>query len=393
MKQRKKIAIYSGDIPSTTFIERLIQGIATSQYQIMLFGFIKSSPPVYNNNVRIIGYLNSRIYKGLHLLKYTLLLTLFRYQQKIKLDKILKEMSKDSSRHKVKFYPVLWHKPDIFHIQWAKSLEEWMWVKKFGIKLVLSLRGAHINYSPIADEKLAHTYRDLFPQVDQFHAVSKAIGEEAQKYGANSDQIKVVYSGLDLNRTSHNMEQVDKSDHFQIISVGRSHWVKGYSYALDACRLLKLANFKFNYTIIGASDDLELLYQINDMNLKEEVHVKKTVSFENVKAHIQDSDLLFLPSLKEGLANVVLEAMSLRTIVLSTDCGGMHEVITPGENGFLTLIRDPEHMAKQIIEIASLDDDKKSSIQNRAEDYVKAHHSNESMVKGIQELYDSLLTR
>ena len=50
-------------------------------------------------------------------------------------------------------------------------------------------------------------------------------------------------------------------------------------------------------------------------------------------------------------------------------------------------------MAKQIIEIASLDDDKKSSIQNRAEDYVKAHHSNESMVKGIQELYDSLLTR
>ena len=75
----------------------------------------------------------------------------------------------------------------------------WLAILALGIKLVLSLRGAHINYSPIADLKLADMYRKNFPKVDAFHAVSKAIALEAQKYGAQKSNISVVYSGLDLD--------------------------------------------------------------------------------------------------------------------------------------------------------------------------------------------------
>ena len=38
MKHKLKIAIYSGDIPSTTFIERLIHGLSNAAYHIYLFG-------------------------------------------------------------------------------------------------------------------------------------------------------------------------------------------------------------------------------------------------------------------------------------------------------------------------------------------------------------------
>lgn len=143
MKQKQKIAVYSGDIPSTTFIERLIRGLSQRDLQIMLFGFLKTSNPSYNNSVTLVAYKNTRFQKVLHLLKYTMLLVLFRFKDKRKLDSILKTSNQNTLREKVKYYPVLWHKPDVFHLQWAKGISDWIWVKEFGIKLILSLRSAY----------------------------------------------------------------------------------------------------------------------------------------------------------------------------------------------------------------------------------------------------------
>src|SRR5690606_7874645 len=94
-----------------------------------------------------------------------------------------------------KLLPVILYKPDIIHIQWAKSLEELMILKtKFNIPIILSLRGSHINYSPIVSKKLAASYCENFPHIDAFHAVSKAICLEDEKYGAPADKIPVIYS-------------------------------------------------------------------------------------------------------------------------------------------------------------------------------------------------------
>lgn len=47
------------------------------------------------------------------------------------------------------------------------------------------------------------------------------------------------------------------------------------------------------------------------------------------------SDCLLLPSLTEGIANVALEAMLIQLPVISSDCGGMSELIKNGYNGYL----------------------------------------------------------
>ena len=221
MSRKLKIAIYSGEIPSTTFIERLITGLSERGCEILLFGRLKKRIK-YKNNVFVKGYKSGRLEKGLYLLYYSMLLSLFKNKDKRKLDQLLKSESRNSMYDRVKCYPVLWHKPDIFHIQWAKGLSEWTWVKLFDIKLVLSLRGAHINYSPIADRKLATMYKNQFHNVDAFHAVSKAIAQEAEKYGAKKEKIKVVYSGLNISGINYTKtESNNKSTTFNVISVGR----------------------------------------------------------------------------------------------------------------------------------------------------------------------------
>ena len=388
MSNKLKIAIYSGVIPTSTFIERLIHGLASSNAcEIYLFGAIQKDIN-YNLNVKVAGYKNVKWHKTFQLIKFSVLLFLFRRKDKKKLDAILKFQKRNSLLDKVKFYPVLWHKPDIFHLQWAKGLKDWIWVKEFGIKLVLSLRGSQINHSPIADNGLAELYKDNFPKVDAFHAVSKEIGLEAEKYAAQREKIKVVYSGLDLDCVKNEVEKQDSL--FKMLSIGRPHWVKGYTYALDACKILKDKGIKFKYTIIGAAGNIELAYQIKDLNLQDEVVLLNRKPFNDVKAMIQESSLLVLPSLKEGLANVVLEAMSLNTLVLTADCGGMTEVIEDNHNGFVVPIRNSEKMAMKMMEISKMPNSDIIAITQNAVKTVKTQHNEQQLITGMLNLYQNL---
>lgn len=386
----KKIAIYSGEIPSTTFIERLIEGLINNGCQIFLFGWQKGSVS-YAKNVSVFSYSNkwNKLYI---LLKYSFLLAIFKPKEKQKLDKIISNKNRNTSLCKVKYYPVLYHKPDIFHLQWAKSLEDWIWVRDFGIQLILSLRGTHITISPIADEKLAAQYRALFPQVDGFHAVSKAIQKQAEQYGAETAKTKVVYSGLQLNELPFIENKVQKKT-LKILSIGRSHWVKGYTDALDACALLKKENFDFQYALIGVGNDEELIFQKAQLGLENEVVFKKSMPFKEIITEIQQADILLLPSLEEGIANVVLEAMALGTIVLSTNCGGIEEVITHGKNGFMVPVRNPEAIAENIKKIALLIEKERIEIRKKARTTIEKQHDFDENCTLMLDLYQSVLKR
>ena len=49
-----------------------------------------------------------------------------------------------------------------------------------------------------ANDALARQYNILFPKVDKMHAVSKNILSKAEKFGANKNEIDIIYSSLDL---------------------------------------------------------------------------------------------------------------------------------------------------------------------------------------------------
>ena len=386
--QPKKIAIYSGTIPSTTFIERMIEGLASNGFKVSLFG-LQLKKGNYPKNVTVYSYSN-QLNKLYILLKYTLLLSLFKASDKKKLDTIIAKKSNNKTLHKIKYYPVLYHKPDVFHLQWAKSLEDWIWLQEFGVKVILSLRGTHITISPIANETLASKYKQLFLKVDGFHAVSNSIINEALQYGANPTKTKVIYSGLNPEKMPFEINAVENKP-LQILSIGRSHWVKGYTYALEACSLLKKDNFDFQYTIIGADMDEELLFQRAQLELENQVVFEKSIPFEKIINKIHQADILLLSSVEEGIANVVLEAMALGTLVISTNCGGMDEVIMDEQNGFLVPIRNPKAMTDKIMQVVSLSENEKQQIKINARKTIENQHDFDNKIHEMSALYQAVL--
>ena len=356
---------------------------------IYLFGHIKQRT-TYPTKVTVTGY-RGKFDKILLWLKWSVLLSLFRRKEKKKLDSILKHINKYGLRlAQLKAYPVLWYRPDVVHIQWAKSLEEFMWVQGFGMKVVLSLRGGHINYSPLANPVLAASYQKNFPKVDSFHAVSEAIGKEAQKYAALPQKIRTIYSGLDLEQfEAYRKKSYESKSSFTILSVGRFHWKKGYHLALDALFELKKKGFNFNYQLIAGLPTEEILFQVHDLGLEEKVQFMPRMRFEEVLNAMQQADVLLLPSMEEGIANVVLEAMAIGLPVLSSDCGGMAEVIRHQENGWLFKSLDTGDLTVKLEQVLQSSAQERKYLAELACKQVEKNHQADDMIQQMIELYQT----
>lgn len=384
---RLKVALYSGEIPSTTFIERLIVGLASKGVEIVLHGRQSRTVKYESGNVLVTGFRTSFDRVGIFL-KY---LIQFAFIRPFDLVKLFRSFSTAGTEAKffhffVRVAPIIWAKPDIFHLQWAKGVADWIFIKEFGVKLVVSLRGAHINYSPVVDDTLAGDYRRCFVHVDAFHGVSEAICREATNYGASRDRCQVVYSGLPIDDFVFNSVERSSKRPLEIISIGRGHWKKGYRYSIDAANELKERGVDFRYTIVGGDYD-ELVFQIHQLGLEQEITLMPKIVFDDVKKSILNADLLILPSVEEGIANVVLEAMAIGTIVVATDCGGLSEVIEDGVNGFLVERRSSRSIANGIERVLHLTEHEIVEMKRKARQTIERQHTSAAMIAGMNALY------
>lgn len=389
-----KIAIFSGSIPSTTFIEHLIKGVAETHI-VYLFGVKQSQKKYDSANIKIVATPKVKFLNLWHTFFRTIILILKNPKDFHKLYLEIKQFQSLYNKWNwyTKYLPIVLYKPDILHLQWAKDVAHYMFFKKeFGIKIILSLRGAHINYSPITSPKLADIYKQEFPVIDGFHAVSKAISVEAQKYGAVSNQIQVIHSPIP-KRFFKAYEILKKSENkaLQIVSVGRFHWKKGYNYMIDALYLLKQQGIKVHYTIIGAKAfNEDILFQIHQLELEEDVKLIGSLPQDKLINKLKTFDVLVLPSVEEGIANVVLESMALGIPVISTDCGGMAEVVKPDETGWLVPVRNPEALVSAITEIKETPENQLQHITKNAHQFVQEHFKAEDSIKQFIKLYESI---
>lgn len=391
-----KIAVFSGTIPSSTFIETLIKGLG-EYHEVMLFG-VMASKGSYTNKAVTIYQTPTSHWENLIFTGYRTLKLLFRQPKAI--IKLLDEVKKYASLYEQwvwysKFLPIVLYPPDILHLQWTKDLEFYGFLgKQFQMPLVVSLRGSHVNYTPVVQPKVATLYRELFPSVTRFHAVSQAIGEEAQKYGAPPENIKVIHSPIQETTFDFYRPPIKNGQRpLKLVSVGRHHWVKGYVYALLAIAHLRdHLDTICHYTIIAQGEVPEaLVFMRHQLGLESLVRFQSGLHQDALFAALQDYDALLLPSLNEGIANVVLEAMALGVPVVSTDCGGMAEVVRPGETGWLVPVRDPEAMAKALLEVMHTSEEALQRIAQNAHDLVKAEFCAERSIQRFLELYDQVV--
>ncbi len=393
--QKLKIIIFDGSFKTTTFINRLAKGLS-QRHEVFILGFsntIKNKIP----NVRYIDLGSSQ--HLINLLWQSKWLALKKLLKTGNFSSFFKTIINILSVNKKQLQQdnfntaLLLIKPDIVHVQW-QSLIPWCEeaLAKQEFKFIISQRGYQSNVRPFVDQENFNYLQKWYPKFSGFHSVSKAISQVGDEIYFSKNKIdKVVYSGFDFSALNYNTKY-QKKEPLQLLSVGRPHWVKGYPEALLACKKLKEKNVEFHYSIIGAADNNEeLLYLLNDLNLQEEVTLLPKIPQEEVYINMSQASVLIFPSVIEGLPNVVVEAMAIGLPVISTQCGGVEELILHDKTGWLVPVNNPEAMAQSIIDFSNLSLLKIEEIRQQARHKVEQQHQEQQMVKDMEDLYFSVL--
>ena len=139
------------------------------------------------------------------------------------------------------------------------------------------------------------------------------------------------------------------NNYLNIISVGRLTDQKDQITLLKAINEIKnILNFRL--IIVGRGKEKKYLEKyILEKKLNKKV---KIIGFQkNPYNLIKSSDLFILTSLYEGLPNVLLEALTLKKFVISSDCPtGPKEILLNGRGGYLFKIKDYKNLSNLILD-------------------------------------------
>ena len=179
-------------------------------------------------------------------------------------------------------------------------------------------------------------------------AVSAALKRDMAALGLPEENIRVHHTGIDLDL----FRPVDRAaakaalgvDGPLLISVGHLNARKGQEIAIAALETIP------NATLLLAGDGPERARLERDAAAR---GVSDRVRFLGVQPHdslpglIAAADVMVLPTVSEGLANVWVESLACGTPVVTSDVGGAREVVDRPEAGRL-VARDPATVADAV---------------------------------------------
>jgi len=201
--------------------------------------------------------------------------------------------------------------------------------------------------------------RRLLPRHAAVVTVSRQQREEVIRLGVPADRAYAIPNGMEVATLpppytrAHLCNEVAVPETLPLIGVvGRLSIEKGHRYVLDALPRLLQQGLKVVLLLVGEGKERAVLqHHVQTLGIGD------WVRFEGERADarsiIGGLDLMVLPSLTEGIPNVILEAFAYKTPVVATAVGGVPELVIDGETGWLVPPRDPHALAQAIREALS----------------------------------------
>jgi glycosyltransferase involved in cell wall biosynthesis len=136
----------------------------------------------------------------------------------------------------------------------------------------------------------------------------------------------------------------------RIVFVSRLILRKGLQFLIEAIPdIRKQVSNPFVIKVIGDGPDKEkFLQQIEHLGVSEHFKFYGYVEHDKLPEYYLDADVFILPSLAEGMPNVVLEAMGSGLPIVATRVAGSEELVQHGENGFLVAPKDVNAIAQAL---------------------------------------------
>ena len=269
---------------------------------------------------------------------------------------------------------------DVFYSQWVpNSALVQQAAHKLGIKSAILGIGDDVILYPHLKPEYLHLFKKTWLEADHRFVVADYLGREANKLIGSAVPYDVIFMGVDYDyfkpaspddalkaRKEYNIP----ADKTVILTVGTAIVRKGWLDLLDALKEIIKENSSFIQLAVHAGD--------SDLNLDEEVAKRGlTNNFINIgevypnrlNKIFNAADIFCLPSHWEGMANVVIEAMSSGLPVITTNVAGHPEIVDSGVNGILIPAKQPSVLKKELLSLIN-DKGKRDMLGKNARNFI-----------------------
>lgn len=307
------------------------------------------------------------------------------------------------------------HPPSIK--SWVKKLRNISWASYFYWKLRhKNVTHVHAHFAFVATD-----IASIFPKIGSisysFTAHAQDIYTNPENIVENIENAKFAvtctqYNKNHINEITHNtyIEKVYHVYHgianknwqiaiepsvktINILSVARLVEKKGLQYLIRAVKELIKKGFDVKCTLIGEGPLLKTLQELIQVNsLEQSIAIIPFITQNKLKHHYKQADVFILPCIiaengdRDGLPNVILEAMLSRVPVISTPVSAIPEIIVPNKTGILVREKEPNDIAEAV---QKLIEDKvyATKITKMAIDHVKKNFDLENCTSNLIKIY------
>ena len=255
---------------------------------------------------------------------------------------------------------------------WARAVRPLI---RIWYRLVLSTRGAAVMFQNRDD------MATLFPK------------------GASRRQQAVFTpgSGVDLRRFAERPtlpRRPEVANCRTVLFVGRVIAEKGIREFVAAAEQCGRNGVTARFVVCGDADAGNL--SAIDANTLDHWKQLPNIEFlghvDSIETQLHNADLVVLPSYREGMPRVLLEAGAAGKAVVASDVPGCRDVVVPGETGLLVPPRDVDGLCSAITELIQ-DDARRTAMGEAARQLIRARFDERIVLQTTQETYRKLLVQ
>lgn len=229
--------------------------------------------------------------------------------------------------------------------------------------------------------------RWTLPRHDRVIAVSSDLYDASRLAGVPESRLSLVENAIDTEEFQRTRER-RATGRLRIGAVGRLSEEKGFDLLIRAVETLLDEGFELELAIAGEGDREDALRR--QMSASRHAQHLQLLGFQkDTKALFDGFDVFCLSSLREGLPNVVLEAMSMELPIVATRSGGMDDFARDGGDAVLV---DPGSVEELVVGLRRVvsDPDFRTRLARGARERAVTDCSFDARMQRLVELYDAL---
>lgn len=310
----------------------------------------------------------------------------FTYFKKSKVSSLLKPIIKICKAEKI----------NIIHVHDSNALTASLIATLFlpkSTKIVLSRK----RNNRIKD-KFLNRYKYSHPKIQKIISVSKAVEKVFDNIVHDKSRLVTIYDAIDVKffenvkKTYLIHQEYQLSLDTKIVgNVAALTSQKDIHTFIDTAKKIKSKsdlNIPIKFVVIGDGPLKEELIQYRKENdLENDLYF---MGFRNnVCDLLPELDVFLITSLTEGLPLTIYEAFACKVPVVSTEAGGIPEVVSNEKTGFLASIKDSETLSERTLEILR-NSVLKENIRTNAFNLVKRNHDLNVMQQHYYNFYMSI---